>query len=63
MQQSRLLSHLTEGANASTFQPMNINFGLVPALDIRIKSKKERYTALSDRALKALDSWIIKNGL
>lgn len=58
-----LLSHLTEGANASTFQPMNINFGLVPALDIRIKSKKERYTALSDRALKALDSWIIKNGL
>ena len=58
-----LLSHLTEGANASTFQPMNINFGLVPALDMRIKSKKERYTALSDRALKALDSWVIENGL
>ena len=58
-----LLSHLTEGADASTFQPMNINFGLVPQLDIRIKSKKERYTALSDRALKALDGWVIENDL
>lgn len=58
-----LLSHLTEGADASTFQPMNINFGLVPQLDTRIKSKKERYTALSDRALKALDSWIVENDL
>ena len=58
-----LLSHLTEGADASTFQPMNINFGLVPQLDTRIKSKKERYTALSDRALKALDSWIVENNL
>lgn len=58
-----LLSHLTEGADASTFQPMNINFGLVPQLDIRIKSKKERYTALSDRALKALDGWVVENDL
>lgn len=58
-----LLSHLTEGADASTFQPMNINFGLVPQLDVRIKSKKERYTALSDRALKALDGWVVENGL
>ncbi|MEM6338403.1 MAG: methylenetetrahydrofolate--tRNA-(uracil(54)-C(5))-methyltransferase (FADH(2)-oxidizing) TrmFO, partial [Pseudomonadota bacterium] len=58
-----LLSHLTAGADASTFQPMNINFGLVPQLDIRIKSKKERYTALSDRALKALDGWVVENDL
>lgn len=58
-----LLSHLTEGANASTFQPMNINFGLVPSLDIRIRSKKERYTALSNRAIKALDNWITENDL
>ena len=58
-----LLTHLTEGADASTFQPMNINFGLIPQLDVRIKSKKERYTALSDRSLKALDGWIDKNNL
>ena len=58
-----LLSHLTLGANESTFQPMNINFGLIPPLDSRIKSKKERYTAPSNRALKALDSWIVENDL
>ncbi|MDC0864459.1 methylenetetrahydrofolate--tRNA-(uracil(54)-C(5))-methyltransferase (FADH(2)-oxidizing) TrmFO [Rickettsiaceae bacterium] len=58
-----LLSHLTLGANESTFQPMNINFGLIPPLDSRIKSKKERYTALSNRALKALDNWIVENDL
>lgn len=58
-----LLSHLTDGADASTFQPMNINFGLVPQLDVRIKSKKERYTALSDRALKALNDWVVENDL
>lgn len=58
-----LLSHLTGGADASTFQPMNINFGLIPPLDTRIKSKKERYAALSNRALKAFDTWVIENGL
>jgi methylenetetrahydrofolate--tRNA-(uracil-5-)-methyltransferase len=58
-----LLIHLTEGADASTFQPMNINYGLIPPLDIRIKSKKERYTALSDRAIKALESWKVENEL
>ncbi len=58
-----LLNHLTEGADSSTFQPMNINYGLVPPLDVRIKAKKERYTALSDRALKSLDDWISTNDL
>jgi methylenetetrahydrofolate--tRNA-(uracil-5-)-methyltransferase len=53
-----LLSHVTGVANAETFQPMNINFGLVPALEQRIKSKKDRYTELSNRALISLDNWI-----
>ncbi len=53
-----LLSHLTYGAESSTFQPMNINFGLVPPLEKRIRAKKERYTALAERALDALDGWI-----
>ncbi|PCJ27349.1 MAG: methylenetetrahydrofolate--tRNA-(uracil(54)-C(5))-methyltransferase (FADH(2)-oxidizing) TrmFO [Rickettsiales bacterium] len=52
-----LLAHLTNGADSSTFQPMNINFGLVPQLEERIRSKKERYTALSDRALASLQEW------
>lgn len=37
-----------------TFQPMNVNFGLLPPLDIRIKSKKERYEAISQRSLELL---------
>jgi methylenetetrahydrofolate--tRNA-(uracil-5-)-methyltransferase len=58
-----LLIHLTEGADASTFQPMNINYGLIPPLNVRIKSKKERYTALSNRALEALVAWKAENEL
>lgn len=37
-----------------SFQPMNINFGLIPPLDIRIKSKKERYEEISKRALELI---------
>ena len=51
-----LLNHITSGADASTFQPMNINFGLFPPLAGRIK-KKERKPALAKRALADLDAW------
>ncbi|MDR3207235.1 MAG: methylenetetrahydrofolate--tRNA-(uracil(54)-C(5))-methyltransferase (FADH(2)-oxidizing) TrmFO [Oscillospiraceae bacterium] len=40
------------------FQPMNINFGLLPPLDAPCKGKRERYAALSARALAALDAFI-----
>lgn len=52
-----LLGHITGGANAETFQPMNINFGLFPPLDDKTK-KKERKPALSARALRDLDAWL-----
>ncbi|MGY3765211.1 methylenetetrahydrofolate--tRNA-(uracil(54)-C(5))-methyltransferase (FADH(2)-oxidizing) TrmFO [Vagococcus vulneris] len=35
------------------FQPMNVNFGLFPDLPERIRDKKERYTAIAERALAA----------
>ena len=38
----------------SKFQPMNANFGILPPLEKKIRDKKLRYTALSDRALKEL---------
>lgn len=41
--------------NKKNFQPMNANFGLLPNLDTRIKDKKERYEALADRAITALE--------
>ncbi len=55
-----LLAHITGGAEASTFQPMNVNFGLLPPLEAvagrRIK-RKERRSAMSARALADLGVW------
>ncbi len=44
------------------FQPMNINFGIVPPLDVRIKLKKEKGAALAKRALDAIDDIIKRMG-
>lgn len=49
-----LLHHITGGADAETFQPMNINFGLFPELETRSKGDDKK-RLLSERALKALD--------
>lgn len=38
------------------FQPMNINFGLLPPMPERIRGKRERYTALAQRALDCLET-------
>ncbi|WP_285670335.1 methylenetetrahydrofolate--tRNA-(uracil(54)-C(5))-methyltransferase (FADH(2)-oxidizing) TrmFO [Paralimibaculum aggregatum] len=57
-----LLGHITGGAEAETFQPMNVNFGLFPPLeeDIRKgrKGKRERARAYTERAKSALAAWI-----
>ncbi len=37
------------------FQPMNINFGLIPQLDRRVKGKRNKNAEISRRALEALD--------
>ena len=36
------------------FQPMNANFGIIDPMPARIKDKKERYTALANRALEKI---------
>ncbi len=59
-----LLNHITVGAEADTFQPMNANFGLFPPLDTDDLPKKQRPRGrdrkikLSERALADLDAWI-----
>lgn len=41
-----LLSHITGDAEAETYQPMNVNFGLFPPLhDVKKKQRKEAYTS------------------
>ena len=52
-----LLAHITGGADARTFQPMNVNFGLFPPVDARggRKGRRDRYKAYTDRAK---DDWL-----
>ncbi len=51
-----LLAHITGDAEAETYQPMNINFGLFPPLhDVKKKSRKAAYT---ERAKQDLQGWI-----
>jgi methylenetetrahydrofolate--tRNA-(uracil-5-)-methyltransferase len=52
-----LLGHITGGADAATFQPMNINFGLMPPIPGRTK-KANRKKAYTDRARAALTRWL-----
>ena len=52
-----LLNHITTGANAETFQPMNVNFGLFPPVDDKIHGR-DRKLAYSVRALSDFDGWI-----
>jgi len=50
------LSRYISDETVSNFQPMGANFGILPSLETRIKEKKERYAALSERAMKALET-------
>jgi methylenetetrahydrofolate--tRNA-(uracil-5-)-methyltransferase len=47
-----LLAHITGGADAKTFQPMNVNFGLFPPVDAKggRRGRRDRYKAYTDRA-------------
>ncbi len=55
-----LVHHITGGAEAKTFQPMNVNFGLFPPIDIKggRRNRKERYKGYTDRAKSAWEDWL-----
>ncbi|MDA5193956.1 methylenetetrahydrofolate--tRNA-(uracil(54)-C(5))-methyltransferase (FADH(2)-oxidizing) TrmFO [Govanella unica] len=57
-----LLNHITGGANAETFQPMNINFGLFPPFEVPLKggrrNKGNRKQDMATRALRDSDRWL-----
>jgi methylenetetrahydrofolate--tRNA-(uracil-5-)-methyltransferase len=52
-----ILNHITGGAEAETFQPMNVNFGLMPPPPGRTK-KADRKKAYTDRARSVLSQWL-----
>jgi len=66
-----LLNHITGAADARTFQPMNVNFGLLPELPVpaglsRAAEKQwraERKPALARRALEDLAAWQARLGM
>jgi len=56
-----LVHHITDGAEAKTFQPMNVNFGLfrpIEGLKSGRKGRKDRYRAYTDRAKAAFQNWL-----
>ncbi|MEY8118066.1 methylenetetrahydrofolate--tRNA-(uracil(54)-C(5))-methyltransferase (FADH(2)-oxidizing) TrmFO [Falsihalocynthiibacter sp. BN13B15] len=56
-----LVHHITGGAEAKTFQPMNVNFGLfqpVEGLKNGRRGRKDRYKAYTDRAKAAWTDWL-----
>ena len=56
-----LIHHISGGAEAKTFQPMNVNFGLfqpVDGLKGGRRGRKDRYKAYTDRAKAAWTGWL-----
>jgi methylenetetrahydrofolate--tRNA-(uracil-5-)-methyltransferase len=58
-----LLAHITGGADAETYQPMNINFGLMPPLTGPKSKKADRKKLYTERARAALADWIATSEL
>ena len=55
-----LVTHITGGADAKTFQPMNVNFGLFPPVDTKggRRNRPARYKAYTDRAKADWTAWL-----
>ena len=60
-----LVTHITGGADAKTFQPMNVNFGLFPPVDAKggRRGRRDRYKAYTDRAKSDWMSWLAASSL
>ena len=57
---SGALTRYISDESVKHFQPMGANFGILPPMEPKIRDKKERYAALSNRALAALDRFLEK---
>ena len=42
--------------SVANFQPMNVNFGIMPPLGYRVKGKRNKNAELSKRSLEILDT-------
>ncbi len=55
-----LIHHITGGAEARSFQPMNVNFGLFPPVEAKggRRGRKDRYPAYTSRAKQDFEAWL-----
>ncbi|MBR3816677.1 MAG: methylenetetrahydrofolate--tRNA-(uracil(54)-C(5))-methyltransferase (FADH(2)-oxidizing) TrmFO [Clostridia bacterium] len=56
------LSRYISDATVTDFQPMGANFGVLPAIEPKIRDKKERYAALSERGMNSLKEYLEREG-
>ncbi len=54
-----LMAYATDPATAN-YQPMHVNFGIMPPFDQRIRNKRDRYRAYSERGARALDAYLLE---
>lgn len=52
------LAHYISSGSTGKFQPMNINFGIIDSLDKKVKNKKEKNIAISQRAIDVIKNII-----
>lgn len=52
-----LIGHATDPATEG-YQPMHVNFGIIPPLPSRVRGKRERYAAYAARARMDLQNWL-----
>jgi methylenetetrahydrofolate--tRNA-(uracil-5-)-methyltransferase len=52
------LTHYVTHAGAKNFQPANITFDLLPALDKKVRDRKERHRLQCELALREFDLWL-----
>jgi len=57
-----LMQYITK-AESKTFQPMNINFGLLPGLDKKVRDKRRKNRLISERSLASLKDFIRERGI
>lgn len=57
------LSAYISDRSVKNFQPMGANFGVLPPLENKIRDKKQRYAALSERGLSDLEAYFIENSV
>ena len=56
------LAHYISDESVVNFQPMNINFGIMPGLGYKVKGKANKNLAIAQRALAIIDEMITKEG-